>query len=154
MELQTVEQFKAFMLDNNSPMIDKIFMLEDFLIKNVKTSQEEAENLPVDHHLCDGQYAREIFIPANHVVTGRVHKFDHISVISRGKITVATPEGMSTYEAPITFASKKGTKRAAYAHEDTLWTTFHCTNKTNIDDIVDELTFNNIEDCKKLIKEN
>ncbi len=43
------------------------------------------------------------------------------------------------YEAPVTFVSKVGTKRAVYAEEDTIWTTIHITNETDTDKVEDAL---------------
>lgn len=77
------------------------------------------------HYLADGLYAREITIPAGTVLTGRVHKQEHINVLSKGEITVWTEDGMRRISAPYTFVSRPGTKRAGYAHAESVWTTIH-----------------------------
>lgn len=42
-----------------------------------------------------------------------------------------TDNGIERIKAPCTIISKPGTKRAGYAHEDTIWTTFHATSETD-----------------------
>lgn len=81
--------------------------------------------IPAVHYFADGIYGREVTIPANTVVTGMVHKTEHINVVSKGEITVWTEDGMKRLKAPFTFVSRPGTKRAGFTHEETVWTTFH-----------------------------
>ena len=84
------------------------------------------------HHFAPGLYARELRIPAGTVLTGKIHKTTHINVVSAGEITVWTEEGMKRVRAPYTFVSQPGTKRAGLAHTDTVWTTFHVTQETDL----------------------
>ncbi len=93
-------------------------------LERLITAAPQTEIPPV-HHFSDGIYAREIMIPAGTVLTGKMHRTQHINVVSRGDITVWTERGMKRIRAPFTFVSQPGTKRAGYAHEDTVWTTFH-----------------------------
>jgi hypothetical protein len=50
---------------------------------------------------------------------------------------VATEFGSLQLDAPCTFVSEAGTKRAVYALEDTIWTTIHVTNETDLEKIED-----------------
>lgn len=88
---------------------------------------------------CTGGYAREITMPAGVAAVGRVHKYPCINVISKGVVAVATDEGSILIEAPHTFVSEAGAKRALYIHEETIWTTFHLTDETDIDKMKDDL---------------
>lgn len=88
--------------------------------------------LPVVHHFAPGVYARELHIPAGVALTGATHKTEHLNVVSAGDITVWTEQGMKRIQAPYTFVSKPGTKRIGYAHADTVWTTFHVTDETDL----------------------
>lgn len=92
------------------------------------------------HHFADGLYSRTIHIPANVCLTGKVHKTEHINIISAGEITVWTEAGMRRLSAPCVFVSQPGTKRAGWTHAPTVWTTIHA-NPTNEREIpkVDEL---------------
>lgn len=84
------------------------------------------------HHFAKGMYAREIFIPAGVLLTGKVHKTEHLNVCV-GDITVWTEDGMKRLTGHNTIVSKPGAKRVGYAHGDTYWTTFHVTDETDIE---------------------
>ena len=58
-----------------------------------------------------------------------------LNFISKGKVTVVTEFGQKHLEAPCTFVSEIGLKRAVYAEEDTLWTTVHLTEHGHEDDL-------------------
>lgn len=95
---------------------------------------------PVRHYFAPGMYARELTIPAGVAATGAVHKTEHLSVISAGRVWVEDGTGAVELCAPCTFVSKPGTKRAAYAVETTVWTTFHVTETRDLDALAEELT--------------
>ena len=88
-------------------------------------------DLPVSHRFINGVYAREIFIPCGVLVAGRIHKTEHISIISQGCVEVVTDNVITgevlreIYQAPCSFISPVGTKRMVQAVEDTVWTTIH-----------------------------
>ena len=72
-------------------------------------------------------YAREMMIPKGTLIIGKIHRHQHLNFISKGKVVVFTEFGEKHLEAPCTFISEVGLKRAVYAEEDTLWTTVHLT---------------------------
>ena len=72
-------------------------------------------------------YAREMMIPKGTLIIGKIHRHQHLNFISKGKVVVFTEFGEKHLEAPCTFISEIGLKRAVYAEEDTLWTTVHMT---------------------------
>lgn len=84
------------------------------------------------HHFAEGLYAREIMIPAGCLLTGKIHRGEHLNIVSQGEITVWTEGGMKTVKAPFTMVSKPGTKRVGLAHTDTVWTTIHASNETDL----------------------
>jgi hypothetical protein len=93
------------------------------------------EDAPVVHHFSEGIYARELRIPRGALLTGKIHRKPHISVLSHGEITVLTEAGMKRLKAPCTILSEPGIKRVGYAHTDVVWTTFHATDETDLDKI-------------------
>lgn len=96
---------------------------------------------PVRHYLAGGIYAREMTIPAGVVLTGAVHRHEHLCTISQGVIAVSTDEGMKLLSAPYTLISKPGAKRVGYALETTVWTTYHIVgDEKDIDKITFEIT--------------
>ncbi|HZF30022.1 MAG TPA: hypothetical protein VE907_12945 [Gammaproteobacteria bacterium] len=86
------------------------------------------------HHFAPGTYAREIELPAGSCVVGKIHREAHANVISRGHVLVATPDGVDSLSAPLTFISHPGTKRLVIAVDDVVWTTVHA-NPTNTRDL-------------------
>jgi hypothetical protein len=88
--------------------------------------------LEVVHHFSPGIYARELRIPKGTILTGKIHRHEHLNIISQGDITVLTESGMQRITAPHTLLSLPGIKRAGYAHEDTVWTTIHATDETDL----------------------
>jgi hypothetical protein len=80
-------------------------------------------------------YAREIFLPKGSFVVGKIHRHQHLNIISKGKVKVFTEFGEKYFVAPCTFISEVGLKRAVYAEEDTIWTTVHLTEFENESDL-------------------
>lgn len=93
-----------------------------------------AEEFKTTHHFSPGVYTRELFIPKGTTLTGRIHKTEHLNILSQGVITVWTEGGMKTLTASTVIPSKPCMKRVGYAHEDSIWITVH-QNPTNETDI-------------------
>lgn len=85
---------------------------------------EQAE-IETRHYFANGLYAREIVVPAGTWVVGAIHTDDHINVLSKGDVSVATELGARRFQAPATFEAKAGRKVIGFAHSDAVWTTFH-----------------------------
>ena len=95
---------------------------------------------PVRHFLAGGLYAREITIPGGVVLTGAVHRHEHLCTISQGRLLVTVDGETVDISAPATLISKPGAKRAGYALETTVWTTYHYVgDETDIDRISEEI---------------
>jgi len=125
-------------LANLSP-IQTIEAAEYFMIRDGGDNKIE---LPLVHHINNGLYAREIFLPKDTLLTGKVHNFDHLSTLSKGEVSIYTSDdGLVRIKAPFTWHSKAGVKRLIYAHEDTVWTTYHVTSTIDVDALTDELSY-------------
>lgn len=95
---------------------------------------------PVLHHFTPGLYIRTIKMKAGTLVTSMKHRTEHPFMITKGKVEVVSEiEGAVIYEAPYMGITKPGTKRAIHVLEDTVWTTFHPTNETDVEKIADEI---------------
>jgi len=94
--------------------------------------QHEQVDCPLKHHFAPGVYAREILLPAGSVVIGKIHRHGHLNIISKGSGFVATEFGRDYFNAPYTFTSEPGTKRAVHAITDVIWTTIHLTEETDL----------------------
>jgi hypothetical protein len=111
------------------------------LEKSLLEANPEHEGFsPIVNHFAPNVYAREMFLNKDLIVVGVIHKNSHINVLSKGKVLVATEEGVEEITAPATFTSKSMLKRAVYAIEDSVWTTIHPTEKTDIEEIMEDIT--------------
>jgi hypothetical protein len=108
---------------------------------------------PLVHRFTPGLYIREIFMPAGSLITSARHLTCHPFVVSKGDVSVYV-EGVEVdrYKAPYTGITHPGTRRLLYIHEDTVWTTFHVTDKTDPDEIVMEIA--DVEPNPLLTKED
>lgn len=92
--------------------------------------------LPLKHYYSKGVYGREIFMAKDSLVIGKIHKHQTMNVITKGKVTVLSVEGVKEITAPFTFVSQPGAKRVVFVHEDCTWSTFHC-NPTETQDLLE-----------------
>jgi hypothetical protein len=115
-------------LANLSP-IQTIEAAEYFMIRDGGDNKIE---LPLVHHINNGLYAREIFLPKDTLLTGKVHNFDHLSTLSKGEVSIYTEDGLIRIKAPFTWQSQAGVKRLIFVHEDAVWTTYHVTDITDV----------------------
>lgn len=80
----------------------------------------------VVHAFTKGMYIRECHVPAGTVLTSKIHKTNHPFVITAGDISVWTEgQGWVRHKAPYKGITEPGTRRLLFAHEDTIWTTYH-----------------------------
>jgi hypothetical protein len=99
----------------------------------------------IKHYFAPGVYVREMWMPADCLITGKIHKTEHICILSKGKVTVANGDASTTYEAPQTIISKIGAKRAIYAHEDSVWSNIHPTELDDPEEIENEIIAESFE---------
>ena len=105
-----------------------------------RVAREPQVHVPTLDRLADGLYIREIHIPKGMTLVGKIHLQGHVSVITKGDITIITETGTERIVGPRIILSPPGTKRVGIAHEDTIWTTVHATAETNLETILDALT--------------
>ena len=103
---------------------------------------EHQIRIKTTHRFAPGIYTREIFIPKDTTIVGKIQKTEYLSIVSMGCLSVLTEDGMKMLPASTVVRSYPGIKRAAYAHEDTVWITVH-QNPTNERDIdkIEEILF-------------
>lgn len=93
-------------------------------------------NMPVTNYFAPGLYARELFIPKGTVLTGKIHKYANLSIMSAGALQLFMEDGSTPVVcAPFTYVAEAGTRRAALALEDTVWTVVHATDETDVAEI-------------------
>ncbi len=104
------------------------------------------KDCPVKHIFAPGVYAREMNLPKGLFLIGKIHKHAHLNFISKGKLRVLSESGPVELTAPCTFVSEVGTKRIVYAVEDSVWTTVHVTDETDLEKIEDYVIAKNYDE--------
>lgn len=104
----------------------------------VMSRMPQAE-LETFHHFADGMYCRELPRPAGTTIVGKVHRREHFYIVLSGEVTVTGDGYRERIKAPRIIVSKPGTKRAVYAHVDSVCITIHRTDSTDLDEIEHEL---------------
>jgi len=105
----------------------------DFEDKLSKTEGAMFEDcFPLEHVFVDGAYVRTIKIPANIVMTSKIHKVTHPYFVMSGEVDVMTENGMQRIKAPYQGVTKAGTKRVLRTYTEVIWTTVHVTQETDL----------------------
>lgn len=95
--------------------------------------------LPPKHWFAPGMYGRELPIPADTMVVGKIHKHQHFTFLLSGECTINTDKGMERITGPHIWVSQENAKRALYTHTDCVFFTVHATNETDLDALEAEL---------------
>jgi len=131
---------------------EKIDVIEWIILNKLENI---VDDLIITNYIKGGVYAREMKAPAGIVITGKVHEFDHINILSEGEISVMTDEGMMRVKAPFTIESKAGIRRIGYTHTPVTWTSIHATEMTDITELEQKLfTIPNIDWVENLFKKD
>lgn len=104
------------------------------------------EELPVQHEFLEGIYMRTVFMKAGLIVIGKIHKQEHVALISQGRATVVTEHGVVEMKAPFMFKSPPGVRRALLIHEDMIWTTVHRSDHTDLEKLEEQLIAKDFND--------
>lgn len=123
---------------------------ENVLLHNdsVKHHTPEMDKMmPVKHHLKDGLYTREIFMPKGTLVVSFIHKQNHPSFFLKGEMSVLLDTGeVKKIKAPMKVMTEIGTQRVAYIHEDTTWVCVYRTDAKTIKEAEEEVYTENYKD--------
>jgi hypothetical protein len=130
---------------------EKILIVQNGMQDMIKNGlvEDALPDCKVTHHFAPMDdvygcctYAREMFIPKGTLIIGKIHRHQHLNFILKGKVSVSTEFGKKYFEAPCTFISEVGLKRAVEAEEDTIWITVHLTKhfgEEHLDKIEEEV---------------
>ena len=109
----------------------------------------------LQHTFIDGVYIRTLFIPAGSVIVGKIHKHAHGNILSQGNVIVFTEQGGQEFlSGPLVMVSPPGCKRAVYCETDTVWTTIHRTDETDLAKIEDWVIARSYEEYEQYVKES
>ena len=102
-------------------------------MRAVKAGAPAAE-LPTEHYFSGGMYARVMLLRKNVVAVGRVHKKDHLFMVTKGWARVTVDGEVLDMVAPYIITAKAGAKRAVFGVEDSVCMTIHSTNYTTVEE--------------------
>ena len=136
----------------NPQVREQIFQLEEKMREEIDWGSIDEVDCEenVRHLFAKGVYAREMVILKGQCIIGKIHKTSHINIISAGDISVKTQFGVARYKAPYAFISPIGTKRVVFAHEDTVWTTIHPTEETDLEKIEEQIIAKSYDEIPQL----
>ncbi len=123
--------------DDRLVVRNKILQLEEEMRKHPNALIGDC--YPLKHTFAKGLYIREITMPPNTLFVTKIHKYSHAAFVLRGSVSVMEETGMRIVFAPASFITPAGTKRIVFTHEETVWTTVHATEFTDLKDIEEEI---------------
>jgi len=104
---------------------------------------------PVTHYHIDGVYARSMFIPAGTLLTGKIHNFENIAILAKGRLRITNGTDSYIISEGHIMVDPPGIKRLGYAETDVVFITVHRTDNTEIDAIEDELVSDTFEEYEQ-----
>ena len=105
--------------------------------------------LPIEHYQIDGVYARSMFIPAGTLLTGKIHNFESIAILAKGRIRITNGTESYIISEGHIMVDKPGVKRLGYAETDVIFITVHRTDNTEIEAIEKELVSATFEEYEQ-----
>ena len=132
-----------------------IFRLEA-MIEDTPGSGIEESGITWVHRFTPGLYTREMTVPAGVMVTGMIHKTEHISIMLSGKMLIPdlVNGGSMEIQAPIVEIAKPGIKRVGIATEEVVWITVHPTELTDVDEIIEQIVTNDFSEVAHLVDQS
>jgi hypothetical protein len=85
----------------------------------------EQADIPLEHLLLPGLYARKITIPADCRLIGKIQLHPHLNVLLEGDITFMVDGVVRRVQAGWSGGIAGGTKKIGYAHAKSVWMTVH-----------------------------
>lgn len=118
--------------DNLSRDLVSIFAMQKILM-----DLNDPIDMPLRHFFAPHVCLREITMPANSFVIGKMHKTEHLNIITKGDVSVMGADGKAirytVTSHPIVFVSYPGVKKVLYNHAETVWMVPHITEETDLD---------------------
>lgn len=109
---------------------------------------------PVTHRFAPGVYLREIYMPADTIVIGKIHKTEHFNILLMGACLIVHEDGTrEELIAPCTFVSKPGVQKVLYIIEPMIWQTVHVTDETNLERLEELLITKEYPDLSEPVRD-
>ena len=138
------------LIDDGS--IDDVEDYEAFMQSMDLNKVPELNDSCLQHKVCNGLYARALFMPKGMIITGALHKNDYIDIFISGDVSVKSYfangeiEEVKRINSFQFFEGKAGRKRVLVTHEDTLWVTVDPTMVKDVEDALSDISYNHYKD--------
>ncbi len=123
--------------------------MRDFEGSVVRKSYKENDELDtfnggkLEHEFGEGTYIRKITMPKGMIYLSAIHLVRHPYFVMSGECTVISDKGLTKIKAPHHGMTEPGTQRILYIDEECVWVTVHPTDKTNVEDVIKDVTSEN-----------
>ena len=140
--------------DFRSRIVEFEKQIKDHEASTVRTSYKKNDAIDtfndaeLHHEFGEGTYIRKIIMPANMFILSAIHLVRHPYFVMRGKATVISDKGLEMITAPHHGMTEPGTQRILYIHEESEWITVHPTEKTDIEEVILDVTSKNYDHPK------
>lgn len=125
------------LLNENAPALNKVMALEKIL------EQQDQAEVPFHFIQGGGIAAKTILLKAGTLVTGAMHRFENMNIMSSGDILIVTDGAPIRYmvvDSPVIVVSPPGVKRAALVIKDTYWTSLMPTELGDLESVEKHFT--------------
>lgn len=142
----------------DNPRVKRVEMMA--LAERLKNPLEADNITPIDihspehlkHYFANGSYVREMILPANTIVVGRIHKYETINILLEGEITVVDEAGNRTdFKAPHVFVAPAGNQKAAITKTPVRWLNSFACDTTDPQEAIELLTCETTESYNKFL---
>lgn len=91
-------------------------------------------DIPIEHHIGGGIYARTMVAPKGTLLTGRIYKKEQMIIMSSGDHSFRSESMGGRIRGPYIFTAPAGSKRVGYCHTETVWTCLVRTDALTVED--------------------
>jgi len=139
-------------------LADKIEELENSMYELFESGDKNvvvgnSDMFPLHHSFSEGVYIREMLMPKDGLIVGKIFKCSHHFILLKGKLLITMPdEETKIHTAPSWFTCTSNVRRVLLSLEDSVFMNVlpNTDNETNIDILEERL----LEDNYKIFKEN
>jgi len=143
--LENIIQHRGALWEKINEFKSQMISMEGVVLHHTK---EMEETMPLKHHIKDGIYTREVFMPKGMLVLSFIHKVNHPSFFLSGEMSILTDKAeIKRIKAPMVVQTEIGTQRVAYIHEDSVWVCTYRTDAKTVEEAEKEVF---IEDYNEL----
>lgn len=135
---------------NMSDLVEWIDSDGDLIERHLDMTDEKHTK----HYFANGAYVREMSVPANTVVVGRIHKYETINILLEGEIEIVNEDGTrKSLKAPHVFIAPPGNQKAAITITPVRWLNSMACKTTDHKEAEKLLTCETIQEYNKFADE-